>query len=201
MPATAVIALCSVFAMQAAPAGPAPRAEPGAPTGVPSVAPSVERPSEPAPPQVPSAMPPVPATPGAPVEVVACQPFTLRAPYAHRCRREGGDVRAGHLVVVRAAAGYIVPRQVAEPVACFGSQTGERLWSSSDRGLAIYLVPAWDGRMRRAAPATRWSTPCSSGRPNSPSGSMPHGSPPSAPAPRPRSPAAPWRPPRGRPPR
>ncbi len=146
MPATAVIAVCSMLALQAAPAGsaPSPRAEPGAPTGVQSVAPSIERPSEPVPPQVPSAMPPVPATPGAPVEVVACQPFTLRAPYAHRCRREGGDVRSGHLVVVRAASGFIVPRQVAEPVACFGSQTGERLWSSPGRGLAIYLVPAWE---------------------------------------------------------
>lgn len=146
MPAIALIALCTALAPQAVPSGPAsaPRAEPGAPTGVPFVAPSVERPSEPVPPQVPSAMPPVPATPGAPVEVVACQPFTLRAPYAHRCRREGGDVRSGHLVVVRAAAGFIIPRQVAEPVACFGSQTGERLWGSPDRGLAIYLVPAWD---------------------------------------------------------
>lgn len=140
MPAIALIALCTALAPQAAPAGSAPRAAPLAP----AIAPSVERPSEPVPPQVPSAMPAVPATPGAPVEVVACQPFALRAPYAHRCRREGGDVRSGHLVVVRAAPGFIVPRQVAEPVACFGSQTGERLWSSPDRGLAIYLVPAWD---------------------------------------------------------
>jgi len=146
MSAIALIALGSVLAVQAAPSGAAsaPRGEPVAPTVAPTVAPSVERASDPVPPQVPSAMPPLPATPGAPVEVVACRPFTLRAPYVHRCRREGGEVRAGHLVVVRAAPGFIVARQVAEPVACFGSQTGERLWGSPERGLAIYLVPAWD---------------------------------------------------------
>lgn len=152
MPAATLLAVCSALALQAAPAGsapsgpasrePAPAARPE--PGVPSIAPSTERPAEPAPPQVPSAMPPVPATPGAPVEVVASQPFTLHAPYVHRCRREGGEVRSGHLVVVRAAPGFIIPRQVAEPVACFGSQTGERLWASPERGLAIYLVPAWD---------------------------------------------------------
>lgn len=110
----------------------------------PGVEPPAERPAEPPPPQVPSALPPVPETPGAPVEIVACQPFTLREPHPHRCRRDGGEVRSGHLVVVRAAAGFVTPRQVAEPVACFGSQTGERLWSSPERGLAVYLVPAWD---------------------------------------------------------
>ena len=152
MPVTAAIAMCTALALQAAPAGSAPSgpsAREAAPSarpepGVPSITPSVERPAEPTPPQVPSAMPPVPATPGAPIEVVASQAFTLRTPYVHRCRREGAEVRSGHLVVVRAAPGFIIPRQVAEPVACFGSQTGERLWASPDRGLAVYLVPAWD---------------------------------------------------------
>jgi hypothetical protein len=110
----------------------------------PTMEPPAERPAEPPPPQVPSALPPVPETPGAPMEIVACQPFTLDQPYPHRCRRDGGEVRSGHLVVVRAAAGFVTPRQVAEPVLCFGSQTGERLWSSPERGLAIYLVPSWD---------------------------------------------------------
>lgn len=150
MPLAESTILAAMLALQAAPSAPAtpagvhPQPAPRAPAAAPSVVAAEERPAGPVPPQVASALPPVPATPGAPTEVVACQPFTLQADYTHRCRRDGGPVRSGHLVVVRAAAGFVVPRQVAEPVACFGSQTAERLWSSPGRGLAIYLVPAWD---------------------------------------------------------
>jgi hypothetical protein len=156
------IATVAAFALQAAPAArPAPaEAKPVAapPAVAPSVEPGSERPAEPAPPQAPSAMPPVPATPGAPTEIVACQPFTLRTPQVHRCRREGSEFRSGFLVVLRAPAAYVVARQVAEPVAVFGSQTGERLWSSPATGLAVYVVPSWEegaeGARRAGSPMT-----------------------------------------------
>ena len=122
-------------------------------------APSAERPASAPPAQVPSDLPPVPATPCAPIAIVAVQPFTIAQPYRHRFRKDGAEFTGGHLLLVRADAGSVQARQVAEPVLCIGSQTAERLWSDPARGLIVAIVPAWteraaDGTERPGDPST-----------------------------------------------
>ena len=122
-------------------------------------APSAERPASAPPAQVPSDLPPVPATPCAPIAIVAVQPFTIAQPYRHRFRKDGAEFTGGHLLLVRADAGSVQARQVAEPVLCIGSQTAERLWSDPAQGLIVAIVPAWteraaDGTERPGDPST-----------------------------------------------
>lgn len=122
-------------------------------------APSAERPASAPPAQVPSDLPPVPATPCAPIAIVAVQPFTIAQPYRHRFRKDGAEFTGGHLLLVRAEAGFVQARQVAEPVLCVGSQTAERLWSDPAQGLIVAIVPAWteraaDGTERPGDPST-----------------------------------------------
>lgn len=114
-------------------------------------APAKERPAQAPPVQAPSDLVPVPATPAAPISIVAVQPFTIAQPYRHRFRKDGAEFTGGHLLVVRAEAGFVQPRQVAEPVLCVGSQTAERLWSDPAKGLIVAIVPAW---IERAADGT-----------------------------------------------
>lgn len=109
-------------------------------------APAKERPAQAPPVQAPSDLPPVPATPAAPISIVAVQPFTIAEPYRHRFRKDGAEFTSGHLIVLRAEAGFVQPRQVAEPVLCVGSQTAERLWSDPAKGLIVAIVPAWTER-------------------------------------------------------
>lgn len=120
---------------------------------------SAERPASAPPAQVPSDLPPVPATPCAPIAIVAVQPFTIAQPYRHRFRKDGAEFTGGHLLLVRADAGFVQARQVAEPVLCIGSQTAERLWSDPAQGLIVAIVPAWteraaDGTERPGDPST-----------------------------------------------
>ncbi|MBU6208634.1 MAG: hypothetical protein KGR22_01850 [Planctomycetes bacterium] len=109
-------------------------------------APAKERAAQAPPVQAPSDLPPVPATPAAPISIVAVQPFTIAEPYRHRFRKDGAEFTSGHLIVLRAEAGFVQPRQVAEPVLCVGSQTAERLWSDPAKGLMVAIVPAWTER-------------------------------------------------------
>lgn len=122
-------------------------------------APAAERAPAVPPVQAPSDLVPVPATPGAPLAIVAVQPFTIAQPYTHRFRKDGTEFHSGHLVVLRAEPGFVQPRQVAEPVLCVGSQTAERLWSDPAQGLIVAIVPAWtertaEGGERAGDPAT-----------------------------------------------
>ncbi len=109
-------------------------------------APAKERPAQVPPVQVPSDLVPVPSTPASPIAIVAVQPFTIAQPYRHRFRKDGTEFTSGHLLVLRAEAGFVQPRQVAEPVLCIGSQTAERLWSDPAKGLIVAIVPAWTER-------------------------------------------------------
>lgn len=109
-------------------------------------APAKERPAILPPAQVPSDLAPVPATPATPLAIVAVQPFTIAQPYQHRFRKDGSEFTSGHLLVIRAEAGFVQPRQVAEPVLCVGSQTAERLWSDPAQGLIVAIVPVWNER-------------------------------------------------------
>ena len=108
--------------------------------------PAPERPAAAPPAQAPSGLAPVPATPAAPIAIVAVQPFTIAQPYTHRFRKDGSEFATGHLIVLRAEAGLVQPRQVAEPVLCVGSQTAERLWSDPAKGLIVAIVPTWTER-------------------------------------------------------
>lgn len=121
-------------------------------------APAKERPAQDPPVQAPSDLVPVPTTPASPIAIVAVQPFTIAQPYRHRFRKDGADFTGGHLLVIRAEAGFVQPRQVAEPVLCVGSQTAERLWSDPAKGLIVAIVPSWieradDGSERPGDPA------------------------------------------------
>jgi hypothetical protein len=109
-------------------------------------APAKERPAQVPPVQAPSDLVPVPSTPASPIAIVAVQPFTIAQPYRHRFRKDGTEFTSGHLLVLRAEAGFVQPRQVAEPVLCIGSQTAERLWSDPAKGLIVAIVPAWTER-------------------------------------------------------
>ncbi len=121
-------------------------------------APAPERPAATPPTQAPSDLAAIPATPAAPIAIVAVQPFTIAQPYTHRFRKDGSEFATGHLIVLRAEAGLVQPRQIAEPVLCVGSQTAERLWSDPAKGLIVAIVPAWtertaDGTERSGDPA------------------------------------------------
>jgi hypothetical protein len=121
-------------------------------------APAPERPAATPPTQAPSDLAAIPATPAAPIAIVAVQPFTIAQPYTHRFRKDGSEFATGHLIVLRAEAGLVQPRQVAEPVLCVGSQTAERLWSDPAKGLIVAIVPTWtertaDGTERPGDPA------------------------------------------------
>ena len=120
--------------------------------------PAPERPAAAPPTQAPSDLEPIPATPAAPIAIVAVQPFAIAQPYTHRFRKDGSEFATGHLIVLRAEAGLVQPRQIAEPVLCVGSQTAERLWSDPAKGLIVAIVPAWtertaDGTERSGDPA------------------------------------------------
>jgi hypothetical protein len=126
------------------------------PPSIPASAP--ERPAAAPPTQAPSDLAPIPATPAAPIAIVAVQPFTIAQPYTHRFRKDGSEFATGHLIVLRAEVGLVQPRQVAEPVLCVGSQTAERLWSDPAKGLIVAIVPTWteltaDGTERPGDPA------------------------------------------------
>lgn len=109
-------------------------------------APAKEGPAQAPPAQAPSDLMPVPATPAAPISVVAVQPFSIAQPYRHRFRKDGAEFASGHLLLIRAEAGFVQPRQVAEPVLCVGSQTAERLWGDPAKGLIVAIIPAWTER-------------------------------------------------------
>lgn len=86
---------------------------------------------------------PLPATPQLEaLELVEVRAFALDEPFPHFWRAEQPDVRAGYLLVLRADAGFLRPRQVAEPVLYVGDETAERLNDPSESGHLVCLVPA-----------------------------------------------------------
>jgi hypothetical protein len=88
----------------------------------------------------PPALPAV--TPAGGVELVAALPFTLGTPATHEWRKERPAYAAGMLLVLRAPADLLAPRQTAEPVLFVGGQTAERVNTGDFSGMLVAIVPA-----------------------------------------------------------
>lgn len=88
------------------------------------------------------APPPLPALP-APVDAVAfVQPFTLEEPYQTEWRKDEVMVREGWLVVLRADAALLYPRQVEDAILFAGEHTVQRVNNGFASGALVAIVPA-----------------------------------------------------------
>ncbi len=87
------------------------------------------------------AVPPIPPTPAAVEEVVYARPFTVNEGFRFDWRKEGFQVKAGTILVIKVNPDLVIPRQVAEPVLYVGNQTAMRLNSGNESGYVIAIVP------------------------------------------------------------
>lgn len=76
------------------------------------------------------------------VELVAARPFVLDQAFVHKWRQERPSFQGGYLLVLRADAEFLRPRQGLEPVLYVGAETAQRLNNPVDSGYLICLVPA-----------------------------------------------------------
>ena len=74
-------------------------------------------------------------------ELVRAQPFTLAEPYAHEWRADGGQVAAGHLVVLRVDPARARAVQELAPVLYAGDEVLERV-NYGDSGVVVGVVPS-----------------------------------------------------------
>jgi hypothetical protein len=77
-----------------------------------------------------------------PVELIDARAFVLDQPFVHNWRKERPSFSAGYLLVLRAEAQFLTPRQGMEPVLYVGEETAQRLNNPTDSGYLICLVPA-----------------------------------------------------------
>lgn len=87
-------------------------------------------------------------TPGIPtntytekVELVEARRFSVGEEITHTWRRDGLKYRSGWLLVLKAAPGLVIPRQIREPVLYVGAQTANRVNSSVKSGHVVAIVP------------------------------------------------------------
>jgi len=94
------------------------------------------------PPRDPAPRPPVPRDPHAhEVQLVEARRFAAGERTTHTWRNDGLKYDSGWLLVLRAAPGLILPRQVREPVLYVGAQTANRMHSSVRSGHVVAIVP------------------------------------------------------------
>lgn len=92
------------------------------------------------PPQQEQTPPQMPLTPAQPEAIVIAQPFVLDEPFTSEWRAERPSVRAGWLVVIKAAPELLYPRQVAEPVLYAGQQPAERVNIGYESGYLVAII-------------------------------------------------------------
>ena len=82
-----------------------------------------------------------PATPAAVSDILVIQPFRLKVAYTHAWLASRPLVSDGLLVVLRVDPGYVVPRNLAEPVLFAGDRTVQRLNQGNVSGYVIGIIP------------------------------------------------------------
>lgn len=82
-----------------------------------------------------------PATPAAVSDILVIQPFRLKVAYTHAWLASRPLVSDGLLVVLRVDPGYVVPRNLAEPVLFAGDRTVQRLNQGNGSGYVVGIIP------------------------------------------------------------
>ncbi len=85
---------------------------------------------------------PAPLPPDAVWDLLAARPFRVAEPFTDWWRKEHGNVRAGHILVLAVDPEAFVPRQTLEPVLQVGLQTAERMNDAHRDGILVVLVPS-----------------------------------------------------------
>jgi hypothetical protein len=80
-------------------------------------------------------------TPGAVLDIVEILPFRLKAGYTYGWLESRPLVSDGLLVVLRVDPGYVVPRNLAEPVLYAGDRTVQRLNQGNVSGFVVGIIP------------------------------------------------------------
>jgi len=75
------------------------------------------------------------------LELVDARPFVLDQSFVHKWRQERPSFQGGYLLVLRADAEFLRPRQGLEPVLYVGAETAQRLNNPTDSGYLVCLVP------------------------------------------------------------